>query len=48
MFFSVILSFLMCAILSGMMYLDGHYKMAMLNAFVAGGCFACIIMNLVL
>lgn len=48
MFFSVILSFLMCAILSGMMYLQEHYKMAMLNAFGAGACFAGILMNLLL
>lgn len=48
MFLSVILSFLMCSILSGMMYLAEHYKMAMLNAFSAGACFAGILMNLIL
>lgn len=48
MFFSVVISFLMCAILSGIMYFDEHYKMAMLNAFAAGACLAGIIMNLIL
>lgn len=46
--FGVLVSFLMCVILSGMMYFDEHYKMAMLNAFAGGACFAGIIMNLIL